>query len=43
MSDSEFFLASSTRAIIGLEDAVHLLEQKERVEQAVDRLVVVAS
>lgn len=35
MSDSEFFLASSTRAIIGIEDAVHLLEQKERVEQAV--------
>jgi hypothetical protein len=35
MSDSEFFLGSSTRAILGLEDAVHLLQQKERVEQAV--------
>ena len=35
MSDSEFFLASSTRAILKLEDAVHLLKQKGRVEQAV--------
>ncbi|MEW8200744.1 MAG: abortive infection family protein [Candidatus Thiodiazotropha endolucinida] len=35
MSDSEFFLASSTRAIVGMDDAVHLLEQKERVEQSV--------
>lgn len=35
MSDSAFFLASSTRAIAGSEDAVHLIEQKERVEQAV--------
>jgi hypothetical protein len=35
MSDSEFFLDSSTRAVAGSEDAVHLIEQKERVEQAV--------
>lgn len=35
MSDQTFFLASSTRAIAGSENAVHLIEQKERVEQAV--------
>lgn len=35
MSDSEFFLSSSTRALAGTNDAVHLIEQKERVEQAV--------
>jgi len=35
MSELAFFLASSTRAIAGSEDAVHLIEQKERVEQAV--------
>lgn len=35
MSDQTFFLASSTRAIAGSENAIHLIEQKERVEQAV--------
>jgi hypothetical protein len=35
MSDSEFFLRSSTHAIIGMDNAIHLLEQKERVEQSV--------
>lgn len=35
MSDSSFFLSSSTRALVGSEDAVHLIQQKERVEQAV--------
>ncbi|MCK9201297.1 MAG: abortive infection family protein [Gallionella sp.] len=35
MSDSEFFLSSSTRALAGSNDAIHLIEQKERVEQAV--------
>ena len=35
MSDSAFFLSSSTRALAGAEDAIHLIEQKERVEQAV--------
>ena len=35
MSDSESFLSSSTRALVGTNDAVHLIEQKERVEQAV--------
>lgn len=35
MSDSEFILFSSTKAIAGSSEAVHLLEQKERLEQAV--------
>lgn len=35
MSDSSFFLSSSTRALAGSEGAVHLIQQKERVEQAV--------
>lgn len=37
MSDPLFFLASSTRAIANADGAVHLIEQKERVEQAVVR------
>ncbi|MHB8914328.1 MAG: abortive infection family protein [Thiobacillus sp.] len=35
MSDSSFFLSSSTRALADSADAVHLIQQKERVEQAV--------
>ncbi len=35
MSSSAFLLSSSTYAIAGSEDAVHLIEQKERIEQAV--------
>lgn len=35
MTDSAFFLSSCTRALAGSEGAVHLLQQKERVEQAV--------
>jgi hypothetical protein len=37
MSDFAFSLTSCTRALIGSESAVHLIEQKERVEQAVAR------
>lgn len=35
MSEEPFFLIRSTRAISGAENAIHLIEQKERVEQAV--------
>jgi hypothetical protein len=35
MSDPTFNLASSARAIAGMEDAVHLFEQKGRVEQSI--------
>lgn len=35
VSDPAFFLPSSTHALVGSDDAVHLIEQKERVEQAV--------
>lgn len=35
MSDSEFILNSSTRAIADSEEAFHLIEQKERLEQAI--------
>lgn len=37
MSDSDFILFNSTKAIAGSAEAVHLLEQKERLEQAVVR------
>ena len=37
MSEEAKFLHSSTRAISGSDDATHLIEQKERVEQAVVR------
>jgi len=35
MSDTAFILQNCTRAIAGAEDAIHLLEQKSRLEQAV--------
>ncbi len=35
MIDPDFNLGSVTSAIVGMGDAVHLIEQKERVEQAV--------
>ncbi len=35
MIDPEFRLRSVTNAILGMVDAVHLIEQKERVEQAI--------
>lgn len=35
MSDTAFILQNCTRAIAGAEDAIHLLEQKARLEQAV--------
>ena len=35
MNDTAFILQSCTRAIAGAEEAVHLLEQKSRLEQAV--------
>lgn len=34
MSDSEFHLSSSTRALAGSASAAHLIEQKERIEHA---------
>lgn len=34
MSETGFYLSSSTRAIAGSENAVNLIRQKERVEQA---------
>ena len=37
MSDSDFILFSSTKAIAGSAEAVHFLEQKDRLEQAVVR------
>ena len=35
MSDSEFILPSTSKAIVGSEEALHLLEQKQRVERSV--------
>lgn len=35
MGDSAFIMQSCTRSIAGAEDAIHLLEQKSRLEQAV--------
>ncbi len=35
MSDTAFILQNCTRALSGAEDAIHLLEQKSRLEQAV--------
>lgn len=35
MSNSEFILFSSTKSIAGSAEAVHLIQQKERLEQAV--------